>query len=377
MKIIKRSLEDKIKKELDKEEVLVLYGPRQAGKTTLLKQIKKKTKKKVLEVDGDLGLNQKLFSSLNLEKIKSTINGYELVMIDEAQRIENIGLNLKIIHDNIPNVKIIATGSSSFELSNKIREPLTGRAKVFMLYPVSIAELKKNNYQIEESLENYLLYGMYPKVLGLKNNKEKITYLQSVVEANLYKDILELDRLKNPKILKDLLVLLAFQLGKEVSLNELSKSLAVARETVVRYLDLLEKAFIIIRLGGFSRNLRKEVIKNSRYYFMDIGIRNALINNFNSLDIRNDVGMLWENFLLLERMKLQHYNEIYSNNYFWRTYDQKEIDLIEERDGKLWAYEFKWGNGKAKGFSEFLASYKNSQFKLINRDNFLTFLGKI
>ncbi|RLC34843.1 AAA family ATPase [Candidatus Shapirobacteria bacterium] len=375
--MIKRSLEDKIKKELDKEEVLVLYGPRQAGKTTLLKQIKKKTKKKVLEVDGDLGLNQKLFSSLNLEKIKSTINGYELVMIDEAQRIENIGLNLKIIHDNIPNVKIIATGSSSFELSNKIREPLTGRAKVFMLYPVSIAELKKNNYQIEESLENYLLYGMYPKVLGLKNNKEKITYLQSVVEANLYKDILELDRLKNPKILKDLLVLLAFQLGKEVSLNELSKSLAVARETVVRYLDLLEKAFIIIRLGGFSRNLRKEVIKNSRYYFMDIGIRNALINNFNSLDIRNDVGMLWENFLLLERMKLQHYNEIYSNNYFWRTYDQKEIDLIEERDGKLWAYEFKWGNGKAKGFSEFLASYKNSQFKLINRDNFLTFLGKI
>ncbi len=373
MSYLSRIIEGQLTNALKKHKVIVLYGPRQTGKTTLLKHLESHLKQKCLFLNGDLKAVQETFSSQNLEKIKSMIGGYKILILDEAQRIENIGINLKIIHDTLPDIKIIATGSSSFELANKIREPLTGRTQTFMLYPLSMVELKEfqSSVEIQESLENYLLFGLYPEVIKLKNRVEKIAHLQEVIEANLYKDILELENVKNPKVLKDLLVLLALKIGQEVSLSELGSNLNVAKETVKRYLDLLEKAFIIVNLRGFSRNLRKEVTKNSKYFFMDLGVRNAILNNFNLLDLRSDKGMLWENFLFIERLKYRKYKGIYANQYFWRTYDQKEIDLIEEREGKLFAYEFKWSKKDQKAPKEFMETYKNAEYKEVYRDNFM------
>ena len=376
MTYIDRTVERQIEKALKKNKVIVLYGPRQTGKTTLLRLIEDDIKAKLIYLNGDLKVVQEALSSQNLETIKNLIGDHDLVVIDEAQRIENIGINLKIIHDALPQTRLIATGSSSFELANKIREPLTGRTTTFMLYPLSVKELQafQSPVKTQESLENYLIFGQYPEVVTLKSAEEKRTYLQEVVEANLYKDILELENVKNPKVLKDLLVLLALQIGQEVSLTELGSNLKVAKETVKRYLDLLEKAFIIANLRGFSRNLGKEVTKNSKYYFIDLGVRNTVINNFNPLHLRTDTGMMWENFLFMERLKYRHYHYLYANMYFWRTYDQKEIDLIEERDGKLFAYEFKWKKSPQKAPKDFIGAYQNAEFKQIHRDNFLSFI---
>ena len=278
--------------------------------------------------------------------------------------------------DNFPEIKIIATGSSSFNLSNKLGEPLTGRNIVRILFPVSVFELyhQQGGMQIIQSLENLLIYGGYPEVLNAVSSIDKKEYILSLRNDYLFKDILELENIRNPSKLIDLLKLLAFQIGSQVSLNELGNNLGIAKQSVERYLDLLEKSFIIKKVGGFSRNLRKEIVKSNRYYFWDNGIRNALINNFNPLDQRNDLGMLWENFVFMERLKTKEYKRLFSNDYFWRTYDQQEIDLIEEREGKLYGFEFKYSPRKIKAPKAWTNAYPDAQFTVISKDNFLEFL---
>lgn len=300
-----------------------------------------------------------------------------VLIIDEAQKIPNVGENLKILVDYFPQLKIIASGSASFNLAQKLGEPLTGRKKTYTLYPVSVSELIKTkdlNYY-EEIFEQHLIYGGYPEVFQKNSLVEKEEYLKNLINDYLFKDILELDRVKNPKILRDLLGLVAFQIGKEVSLTELSQRLEVNKKTVARYLDLLEKSFIVINIRGLSRNLRKEIYQNSRWYFYDNGVRNALINNFNLINLRDDVGVLWENYVVIERLKKQSYAPIFSNNYFWRTYDQKEIDWVEEREGKLFGYEIKWEKkNKVKPPKAWLETYKNALYSVITRGNYLKFV---
>lgn len=375
-KYIYRFYDDKISSLLHNGKVLALYGPRRVGKTTLIKSFLENFSGKFYFGNGDDSALREILESENINRITSAFKGYDLIVIDEAQRIINVGLGLKILVDNLPECKVIATGSSSFKLSGKIGEPLTGRQKTALLYPLSALELSEEfgRMAINENLENYLIYGSYPEVITAENTEDKKDYLVLLRDSYLFKDILELENIKNSSKLFDLLKLIAFQIGKEVSLNELSNSLEIAKQTVERYLDLLEKTFVIKRVRGFSGNLRKEVTKTSRYFFMDNGIRNAVINNFNNLSTRNDVGLLWENYLFVERIKKQTYKKIYSNNYFWRTYDKKEIDMVEERDGKLFGYEFKWGGKKKTSEKLWLETYENAEFELINKDNYLDFI---
>ncbi|NOY50577.1 MAG: ATP-binding protein, partial [Chlorobi bacterium] len=318
-------------------KVNLLYGPRRVGKTALIKKLLEKQKTKMFIGDGDDIQLRSLLGSEDKTRILSALQDYDYIFIDEAQRISKIGWGLKILVDNLPNSIIIACGSSSFKLSSQVGAPLAGRSITKMLFPISVNELKKQfgGIEIYKNLENYLLFGMYPEVLGFNNNSDKVSYLHELRNSYLMKDILELENIRNADKLFDLLKLLSYQIGNEVSLSELGNSLELAKQTVGRYLDILGKAFIIKKIGGYSSNLRKEVTKTNRYYFFDNGVRNAIINNFNSIDQRNDIGMLWENFMVMERIKKQQYQNIFSNNYFWRTYDQKEVDLVEEREGRL------------------------------------------
>jgi len=368
--------------DLDKyikpNKVLVILGPRQVGKTTLLKDYLaaiNKTIKYKLDVGDDIRI-QELVSSINFSKIKDYIKGYEMIAIDEAQKIKNIGQGLKIMVDQFPGIKIIATGSSSFELSGQIGEPLTGRKITLTLYPVSQIELNNlyNNYELKSRLEEYLIYGGYPEVVASDTVEEKKRILNEIVGSYLLKDILELEKVKGSKILLDLLRLLAFQIGNEVSLSELGKQVGLDYKTIARYLDLFEKSFVIYNLRGFSRNLRKEITKKSKYYFLDNGVRNAIIANFNPLELRDDIGKLWENFIISERIKKQSYKSIYANNYFWRTWEQKEIDFIEEREGKLYAYEMKWKPERIAPPRDWKTAYPNSEFLTISQDNYLPFI---
>lgn len=358
-------------------KALIIFGPRQAGKTTLLKDYLDSQKGKIkykLE-SGDDVIVEEAISSRDFVKIKKYAKGHELIAIDEAQKIKNVGLGLKIMVDEIPGIKIIATGSSSFELAGQVGEPLTGRKINLTLYPVSQMELRNlyNNYELESRLEEFMVYGSYPEVVANDDVDEKRRILNEIVGSYLLKDVLEMEKVKGSKILLDLLRLLAFQVGNEVSLSELGRQLGLDYKTVERYLDLFEKAFIVYNLRGFSRNLRKEITKKSKYYFLDNGVRNAIIANFNSFNLRDDVGKLWENFIFMEMIKSGSYKNRYANRYFWRTWDKKEIDYIEEREGKLFAYEFKW-NDKAKTPKEFLATYPNAEFKTINKENYLDFI---
>lgn len=375
--MFKRYLLKQILPYLKKYPALLIFGSRQSGKTTLIKEFLKTYKKKFFFGTGDDYDLKNIFYSLSLTKFKNFFQGFDLLVIDEAQKIEKIGEGLKLLVDNFPDLKIIVTGSSSFDLFKKTGEPLTGRKKTLYLYPLSIFEYSRqfNIIEIENKKEEFLIYGSYPKVLSLKNYKDKKDYLLELRDSYLIKDILELGSLKYSKKIFDLLALLAFQIGKEVSLNELSNSLEISKQTIADYLYYLEKSFVIVNVRGFSRNLRKEIYKTSRYYFIDNGIRNAVINNFNFLNYRDDVGELWENFLFIERLKKNHYLQIPVNYYFWRTYDKKEIDLIEEKDGRLYGYEFKWKEKKTKKPEIFLKTYKNSFFKVINNDNYLEFVG--
>jgi predicted AAA+ superfamily ATPase len=278
--------------------------------------------------------------------------------------------------DSSPDKTIVLTGSSSFELSGQLGEPLTGRQKQKKLFPIAVVELHKQfgGMRLLEILDELLIFGSYPEVLNQDSEIDKMEYLHLLRDSYLLKDILELENLKYSEKLFDLLKLLAFQIGHEVSFNELANKLGIAKQSVERYISLLEKAFVVKRLGGFSRNLRNEITKSSRYYFLDNGVRNAIINNFNPVGSRNDIGMLWENFMVMERLKKQEYQRIFSNNYFWRTYDQKEIDLIEDRGGKLYAFEFKYGSKKIKAPRQWQNAYPDSKFSLVTPENFLEFL---
>ena len=379
--IIKRSLYTQIKSKLEAGKVLVLYGPRRVGKTFLLeKLIKDKSlkKEKIVLLKGDRHEVENHFSKQNTNTMINFIGAdTTLLIIDEAQKINRIGLNLKLLIDEYPNLKIIASGSASFELANQLGEPLTGRKKTLKLYPVWSKEIitTQDRLYFDESFEQQLIFGGYPEVFNKTSFNSKREYLEDLVSGFLYRDILEMENIKNSKKIQDLLSLIAFQIGKEVSITELGNKLDLHKTTVARYLDLLEKSFVIINIRGFSRNLRKEVYKTSRWYFYDNGVRNAIVNNYNNLGKRNDIGQLWENYLVMERLKKQSYKPIYSNNYFWRTYDQKEIDWVEERDGKLFGYEFKWSQQKnSKAPKDWLNTYKNASYKIINRDNFLSFI---
>ena len=357
-------------------KIILIYGARQVGKTTLVKQLLSQVPYKSLSINADEEKYNDVFSSRDLTKMRMLTDGYELLFIDEAQRIPDIGINLKILHDALPELKIIATGSSSFELANRTQEPLTGRTWTFSLFPISFSELRQqqNLFELTHGLETFLRFGAYPDVFSLPNQADKVQFLTQLTRSYLYKDILELSTIKHPDKIKKLLQLLAFQAGSEVSLNELGNTLQMSKDTVASYIDLLEKAFVVFRLSGFSRNLRKEVVKMDKIYFYDLGVRNALVNNFNTLDFRTDVGQLWENFLVVERLKNNAYQRRFVNSYFWRTYTGAELDYIEEADGQLAGFEFKFSDKTAKPPQSWLEAYPDSGFKCINRANYWEFI---
>lgn len=372
MYIIQKHLEN-LRRALLPGKAVIIYGARRTGKTTLVKRFLQDIDEPYLLVSGEDLTVQGYLASQSIEKLSAFAGANRLLVVDEAQKVPGIGINLKLIVDHIPDMRIIATGSSSFDLARAVGEPLTGRKTTLRLYPLSQLELGQieQRHQTDANLESRLIYGSYPEVVLTNDNRAREQYLKEIVASYLYKDVLELDGIRHSAKISRLLQLLAFQVGKEVSYTELGTSLGMSKNTIERYLDLLEKAFVVQKLSGFSRNLRSEITKNSRYYFLDNGVRNALINNFNALELRNDAGELWENYLVMERLKRQEYRLEQANNYFWRTYSQKEIDLVEEREGKLFGYEMKWGAAPAKPPKEWLAAYPNASWQLINRQNYL------
>ncbi|OQA89003.1 MAG: hypothetical protein BWY31_00188 [Lentisphaerae bacterium ADurb.Bin242] len=373
---IKRFYQGELGSLIQPGKVLALYGPRRAGKTTLLKDFLSSFPGKYFLGSGEDKSVRDVLSSEDVNLIRSSFSGYELVVIDEAQSIPNVGKGLKLLVDHLPEVKVIASGSSSFELANTIGEPLTGRKKTLTLYPVSAIEIASEfgNMVLRQRLEELLIYGSYPEVLTTVNFKDKAELLLELRDSYLFKDILSFEKVRNADKLHQLLTLLVFQVGKEVSLSELGSQLGLSKQTVERYLELLEKTFVIFRVSGFSRNLRSEVTKTKRYYFYDNGVMNAVINNFNLLHLRADVGALWENYLTSERLKKQTYHRFFSNNYFWRTYERQELDWLEERDGNLFAYEFKWGDKLPKAPKLWRENYPQSEYQVINQKNFTDFV---
>lgn len=370
---------DNLDKYIKAGKVLVIYGPRQVGKTTLVENYLNQTKLKYRLDSGENLAIQEVLSSQNFAALLRYVGDNELVVVDEAQEIPGIGKALKIIVDQQPKVRVIATGSSSFDLARNVGEPLVGRKTTLHLYPIAQLELLQqggNQFDLMQALEDYLIFGSYPDSINANSREDKSAYLTELVDSYLLKDILAVDNIKSPKELRDLLKLLALQVGNQVSFSEIGGQIGWDNKTVARYLDLLEQCFIIIRLGGFSRNLRSEIAKKNKYYFLDNGVRNAIIRQFNSLDVRNDSGSLWENFLVVERLKYQSYTNRYSHNYFWRTYGQQEIDLIEDYDGLLNGYEFKWSDKKApKVPSEWSAAYPGASYNVINPENYLDFVA--
>lgn len=375
MYIPQRQLEN-LERLLSPNKAVIIYGPRRCGKTTLLNKFLEKTKEKYLLVTGEDITVQRYLGSQSIPKLKSFVGQNTLLAVDEAQKIKGIGLNLKLIIDHVKGVKIIATGSSSFDLAQHIGEPLTGRKYTLRLFPLAQLEIARieQPFETEANLEARLIYGSYPEIILSEDIKQKERYLKEIVSSYLYKDILELEGLRHSDKIVRLLQLLAFQIGQVVSYSELGSQLGMSKNTAEKYLDLLEKTFVVYKLTGFSRNLRKEISKSPRYYFYDNGIRNALINNFNLLEVRNDVGMLWENYIVIERIKKQEYLQISSNNYFWRTHDQKELDLVEERKGMLYGYEIKWRKDKSKPPKDWLETYKKAKYKILNKENYLAFI---
>lgn len=375
---IKRFLLDQLKDALTPGKVFVLYGPRQVGKTTLAQDLLDVVSLRTKFVNADELVYREALASQNRQLLGEVLGEAELLVIDEAQRVPEIGLNLKILVDSFPHAIILATGSASFELANQISEPLTGRKLTFNLFPVGFGEISATLGTLEArtQLERWLVWGGYPDIVNTDPPAMRERLLGELVGSYLYRDLLELEGIRRSDKIVDLLRLLAFQIGQEVSQTELATSLALNRQTVERYLDLLEKVFVIYKVNGFSRNLRKEVTKNSRYYFYDNGVRNSLIQNFNPPHLRNDTGQLWENYLMIERRKRNQFANHSVNTYFWRTYDQKEIDCIEEHSGKLYGYEFKWQGGAIRRATrdEFLEAYPGSKLLTINQENFESFL---
>jgi len=349
---------------------VVIYGARQVGKTTLVKEIQKKYPVDSIYFDCDEPDIREAFSNKTSTEIKSFLGDKKLVILDEAQRIKDIGLTLKLIVDNFPKIQVVATGSSSFDLSNKIIEPLTGRKYEFFLYPISLEELGSaySPLEMDRILEQRIILGMYPEIIF--SGQEAKDKLKSIAQSYLYKDILQFQGIKNSEAIEKLLQALALQVGNEVSYNELSQMVGIDKNTVSNYIQILEKAFIIFRLMPFSRNLRNELKKLRKIYFFDTGVRNALINNFNPVNLRQDTGALWENFIISERLKYNNNNNLKKNIYFWRTTEGKEIDYLEEAEGKLKGIEIKWQEDKFKKPKLFLETYPGSDIQLVNRKNY-------
>lgn len=378
MMVIRRALQDKIEKRMQPGKVIILSGARRTGKTVLIREIMGGLKQPYLYLNGeDYTTNIKLREK-GIDEYKNLVGENRYLIIDEAQKIDNIGSILKLMVDEIEGLHVLITGSSTFDISNSVGEPLTGRKYTYQLHPISQLELQQyeNPIETESLLENRLLFGSYPEVISLSNNNEKAEYLMELINSYLLKDILILDKVRNSSKLINILRLLAFQTGNEVSINELSQNVGLNKLTIERYLDLLTKVFVIYRIEGYSRNLRKEISKSSRFYFWDTGVRNALIANFNPLELRNDTGQIWENYIISERLKIQQYQGWLSNNYFWRTYDQQEIDWVEERDGALFGYEMKFRKTRAKVPAAWIKSYPEATFQVINKDNYLNFILK-
>jgi len=358
-----------------KGKIIVIYGARQVGKTTLVKQIQSQYPDISIYLNCDEPDIREIFTNTTSTEMKTFIGDKKLLFLDEAQRVRNIGLALKLIGDNFPQIQIIATGSSSFDLSNQIAEPLTGRKYEFYLYPFSLEELGQiySWLEVQRILEKRILMGMYPEVVQKDQNEAK-NLLRSIVQSYLYKDVLQYQNIRNPEVLEKLVQALALQIGNEVSYNELANIVGIDKKTVANYIQILEKAFVIFRLRPFSRNLRKELTKLRKIYFFDTGVRNALINNFNLFRLRQDVGALWENFLISERMKFNSNQARDVNIYFWRTHQQQEIDYLEETEGKLRGFEFKWRGGRFRPPKAFLDTYSGSAIKLVTKENVKEFL---
>lgn len=369
-----RKIEPLIKASLFKKSIIVVYGARQVGKTTLVQKILKEQSgfsKRYLNCD-EADIQRILSDAGTSTALKQVIGDSKLVVIDEAQRIRNIGIKLKLLIDNFPDTQIIATGSSSFELSNDVKEPLTGRSTEFWLHPLCISEMyKKTDYLLfNRELENLLIFGSYPGVIKAKSLEEKKIALNKISNNYLYKDLLKFQNLKSSEVVRRLLEALALQIGNEVSYTELGQLIGVSKQTAQSYVEILEKAFIIFKLGPFSRNLRKELGKLRKIYFYDLGVRNSLINNYNPLTLRNDIGVLWENFVIAENKKRENFIGNRLSLYFWRTWDKQEIDLIEERMGKLIACEIKWNKPKSRPPKAWSLSYPDSSWHAITKDNF-------
>ena len=367
-----RILENIVKEKIGSGKAIIIVGARQVGKTTLIRKVLKG--KEYLFFDADDPANRRLLSSPTTEQIRAFLGDYQTVFVDEAQRINGIGLTLKIITDQFPDVQLFVSGSSSFDLGNKLNEPLTGRKWEYELFPVSWEEFeKKEGYlKAEQQVENRLLYGMYPEVLNNKGKEREI--LKNLVSSYLYRDILAFSEIRKPEILDNLLLILALQVGSEVNYNELAQTIGVNKITIQKYIDILEKGYIIFRLNSFSRNLRTEIKRNRKIYFYDNGIRNMIMGSFNQLDLRTDVGALWKNFLISERKKQNIYKDTFARMYFWRTKQQQEIDFVEEKDGRIFGYEFKWNKKRNSKLPKTFTETYDAESSVIDKDNFREFV---
>lgn len=373
--MINRILFDLISARLFSGKTILLLGPRQVGKTTLMKQIQKAKTDKTLWLNADNPDDRELLNNINSSRATDLFPPQSLVFIDEAQRLENSGLTLKIIHDSCPEIQLAVTGSSAFELTDKIKESLTGRKWSFKLFPLSFEELTNHTSKIEmiRNLETRLVYGSYPEVINRAGNEREV--LNELISDYLYKDIFRLKEVRKPDLLEKLVKALAFQVGNQVSNREIANMLQADKETIERYIYLLEEAYIIFRLSSYSKNLRNELKKSKKIYFIDNGIRNAVINQFNPVSLRNDTGALWENLMISERLKSNEYKRLFRSTYFWRTTKQQEIDYLEESDGKLHAFEFKWQSAKKIGCPvSFISAYPDTDFMVVTKDNFESFI---
>jgi predicted AAA+ superfamily ATPase len=375
--LITRQIEPLILAGLTPNKVVVLTGPRRVGKTVLLHQIIEKIDEPHLLLNGEDFAVQETLARRSVQHYKNLLGDRRFLLIDEAQKIPEIGSILKLMVDEIKDLKILVTGSSAFEMDNQTGEPLTGRKISYQLLSLSEKEFDQVEDSIEkkDNLRQRLIFGNYPELIQLKDQDAKTEYLREIVNSYLLKDILAFENIRNSDKILKLLRLIAFQIGSTVSYTELGSQLSMSKNTVEKYLDLLSKVFVLNKVGGFSRNLRKEISKTSKWYFYDNGLRNILVANMNSVELRYDVGKLWENYIISERLKAQLYNRSIVNNYFWRTYDQQEIDWIEEREGKLFAYEFKWKpSKKIKAPGGWKKAYPKAEFQSIDRENYLTWL---
>ncbi|MEE0996751.1 MAG: ATP-binding protein [Paludibacteraceae bacterium] len=375
---IERELKAQVVKRIKPQKVMLIYGPRRVGKTLLLREIFNEFEGKKLLLNGESSDTVRMLSDRSISNYKHLFADVSLLAIDEAQHIPEIGMKLKLMVDEIPGLAIVATGSSSFDLQNQAGEPLVGRSTRFMLTPFSIKEINKqqSTFQTITNIDQYLVYGFYPELISIDSGAEQARYLTEIVDSYLLRDILAIDGVKNAQKMHDLLRLVAYQVGSEVSTDELGKQLGVSRNTAERYLDLLQKVFVLYRLGGYSKNLRKEVVKSSKWYFQDNGIRNAVLNDFRPFADRSseERGALWENFIIGERMKRKHNNLSNINLYFWRTYDQQEIDLIEEDGEIITAYEIKSGKKNPKIPKAFANAYPEAAYNIVNKDVFWNYV---